>query len=256
MERDIDRFTAVYRVVVYAGTPSERRAALGSRPDVLVANYEAAVNDAGRLGAVVARHERRGLLVVDESFHIKNAATSRSLAALQLRCRMGQTYVLCGTPAPNCADDVVAQVSLIDFGLTFDGVVVPEDRLHAVPVVRAALDATPVHRRNLKADVLPGLPGRTFTRVPVELAPRQRALYTAAERDVVDDLRHVGDREFAASLATWAARRAALLACAPTPSVSWTTTTNSPPSSSCSTASSRLPCPRPPPATGSGSCSR
>lgn len=210
-KRDIDRFTPVYRVAVYAGSAAERRDVLGSRSDVLVANYEAAVNAAGPLGAAVARHGRRGLLVVDESFHVKNAATSRSQATLGLRRRMGRTYVLCGTPAPNRADDVVAQVSLVDFGLTFDGVAVPEDRDQAVPVVRAALEASPLHRRNLKADVLPDLPGRDFTRVPVTLAPRQRALYDAAERDLVNELRHVGDREFAASLTTWSARRSALL---------------------------------------------
>jgi SNF2 family DNA or RNA helicase len=210
-KRDIDRFTAVYRVAVYAGSAAERRSAIASRPDVLVANYEAAVNDAGSLGAVVARHGRRGVLVVDESFHVKNLATSRSQATLALRRRMGRTFVLCGTPAPNRADDVVAQVSLIDFGLTFDGVALPDDRDEAVPVVRAALDASPLHRRNLKANVLPDLPGRTFTRIPVALAPRQRALYDAAEHDLIDELRHVGDREFARSLTTWAARRSALL---------------------------------------------
>lgn len=217
-KHDIDRLTAVYRVAVYAGTNAEKRAALESRPDVLVANYEAAINDAGRLGAVAARHGHRGVLVVDESFNLKNAATLRTQAALQLRRRMGRTFVLCGTPAPNRADDVVAQVGLVDFGLTFEGVIVPDDRLNAVPVVRAALDTSPLYRRSLKADVLHNLPDRTFTRIPVSLAPRQRALYDAAERDLIDELHHLGDREFAGSLTTWAARRAALLRLCSNPS--------------------------------------
>lgn len=210
-KRHIDRFTPVYRVAVYAGSHAERRYAISLRPDVVVANYEAAVNDAGPLTAAVARHGHRGVLVVDESFHVKNAATSGSQATLRLRRRMGRTYVLCGTPAPNRADDVVAQVSLVDFGLTFDGVTVPEDREQAVPVVRAALEASPLHRRNLKVDVLPDLAEREYTRISLGLAPRQRALYDAAELDLVDELRHVGDREFAASLTTWSARRSALL---------------------------------------------
>lgn len=211
-QRDLGRFTDdLYRTTVYSGTPAERRAALAKRPDVVVTNYEAAVHDAGRLVALVAKHGPRGVLVVDESFHVKNAATSRSRAVVGLRRRMGRTFVLCGTPAPNRADDVVAQVNLVDFGLTFEGVVLPDDRGAAVSVVRDALDAEPVHRRNLKADVLPDLPGRAFTRVPVALAPRQRKLYEAAESDMLDELRHVGDREFARSLTSWAARRSALL---------------------------------------------
>jgi SNF2 family DNA or RNA helicase len=211
-ERDLGRFTDdLYKTRIYSGTRAERQAALADRPDVLVTNYEAAVNDAGRLGALVARHGTRGVLVVDESFHVKNAATSRSQAVVRLRRRMGRTFVLCGTPAPNRADDVIAQVNLVDFGLTFEGVVVPDDREAAVSVVRHALDAEPVYRRNLKADVLPDLPGRAFTRVAVALAPRQRMLYEAAESDMLDELRHVGDREFAQSLTSWAARRSALL---------------------------------------------
>lgn len=210
--RDIERFTdGVYRVAVYAGTERERRASVGCRPDVLVANYEAAVNDKARLQAVVGKHARRGVLTVDESFVVKNAATSRSRAAMDLRRLMGRTFVLCGTPAPNRADDVVAQVSLLDFGLTFDTVKIPDDRTEAVAVVRAALDVRPTYIRNLKADVLPDLPGRTFTRVPVQLAPQQQALYASAESELVEELRHTDDDAFVRSLTSWSARRSALL---------------------------------------------
>jgi SNF2 family DNA or RNA helicase len=119
--------------------------------------------------------------------------------------------VLCGTPAPNAPDDLVGQVDLADLGVCFDGVELPDDRVAALPIVQRAISERGAYIRNLKRDVLPDLPRRRFTVVPVDLAPRQRAAYYAAAANLVRDLQAVDDHGFRSQLASFAARRSALL---------------------------------------------
>lgn len=211
-QADFARFTeGVYRVGLFVGSDTERRAVLASRPEVLVTNYEAAVNSEDVLGSVLARYGNRSVLAVDESYHVKNPDALRSQAIRRLRNRAGRAYVLCGTPAPNAADDLVAQVDLVDCGLTFGSVALPDDRAEAVDAVRAVLASRPMLRRNLKADVLPDLPPRAFTRVLLPLAPQQRHIYEHTRDELVDDLRRITDVEYRRELASFAARRSALL---------------------------------------------
>jgi len=150
-------------------------------------------------------------LVVDESFHVKNRDTRRTQALRRLREWCGRAYVLCGTPAPNSAHDLVEQFNLVDFGLTFGGATIPKDRDEARPVVQEILNSRGVFVRHLKADVLPGLPSKSFHRVLVPLGPQQRRLYDAALQDLVLDLRETDDATFRREITSFLGRRAALL---------------------------------------------
>lgn len=210
--RDTERFFGgLYRAAPYTGSSLERRETLRGRPDVLVTNYDSVASHLNDLLAVVERHGRRTVLAVDESYHVKNAAAARSRAVRRLRRDAGRAVVLCGTPAPNRPQDVIAQVDLVDFGLTFEDVTVPRDRQSAVGVVRDALEDVPGHLRHLKADVLPDLPGKTFHQVRVELEPEQGMAYAAARDTLVEELRTIGDAAFAQDMTRFAARRSALL---------------------------------------------
>jgi SNF2 family DNA or RNA helicase len=77
--------------------------------------------------------------------------------------------------------------------------------------VRAVLGQRGFYVRNLKRDVLPNLPARSFSEVKVPLAPQQQAAYDAAQRDLVLDLQATSDKEFSRNLSTYLERRAALL---------------------------------------------
>ena len=206
-----------YRVEMIEGTGVERVRRVDSGADVVVMNYEAVSTVRDPLVRRLRRHPDRSVLVVDESFAVKNPQARRTLELASVRDWFGRTWLLCGTPAPNTAHDVIAQVSMVDFGETFDGVRVPKDRGEAVPVVRRALDERAIYLRNLKVDVLPDLPARSFTRLSVPLAPVQGRLYEAALGDLVAEVEAVDDKEFLRRLGSFLARRMALLRIASNP---------------------------------------
>lgn len=207
---EFDRFTdGLYRVGVVTGTRAERAAVLQARNDVLVANYETVVSLLENLKMIAKR--TRVVLAVDESFFVKNRDTARSAAIAELREWCTRAYVLCGTPAPNAPQDLVTQFDLVDFGITFAGVNLDEDRAVAGEQVRTAIEQRGFFTRNLKQVVLPHLPGRRFSEVSVRLSPDQQRAYDAALDDLVVDLRSVTEEEFNRKLLSFMERRAALL---------------------------------------------
>lgn len=209
---DFRRFTGnLYRVTRLSGSRRERLAAIADPGNVVVAGYETMVSMEAELAALLRGFNGRAVLVVDESFYVKNLDARRTRSLRRLREWCGRAYVLCGTPAPNSPHDLVQQVNLVDFGTAFDGVPVPDDRAEAAPVVRGVLTDRAVYVRHLKVDVLPDLPGRSFTRLTVNLAPQQQSIYEAALHDLADDLRVTSDTEFRRHITSFFARRSALL---------------------------------------------
>lgn len=211
-QRDIGRFMGdLYRVELLIGPKQQRLAILATAPDIVVCNFETVVSMESELRSYVRRFDGHALLVVDESFNVKNDAARRTRAVRRLREEFDRAAVLCGTPAPNAPHDIIAQFDLVDFGITFRGVQVPDDRDAAVPVVREAMEKRGLYTRHLKHEVLPDLPGKTFHRVGVTLAPHQQRAYVAALNDLILDLRATDDDQFARSIVNYLARRAALL---------------------------------------------
>ncbi len=206
-----------YRVEIISGTATERTRRVDSGADVVIMNYEAVRTVRDPLVRRLRRHPDRGLLVVDESFAVKNPQARRTREIESIRDWFGRCWLLCGTPAPNSAHDIVAQVSMVDFGATFAGVDIPDDRAQAVPVVRRALEARAIYLRNLKADVLPDLPDRTFTRLTVPLSSLQSRLYAAAHGALIADVEALDEQQFLGQLTNFLARRMALLRIASNP---------------------------------------
>ncbi|KAF0848141.1 DEAD/DEAH box helicase [Nocardia caishijiensis] len=208
--REFGRFTGdLYRVVIAEGDRRAKAAALFSGADVVVINFETLValdDDIVRL----ARRTRL-TLTIDESFNVKNPEASRTRAASKLREWCTHAFVLCGTPAPNAASDIVAQFDLVDFGYTFRGLILDKDKKVAARQVSDRLAERGMFVRNVKSDVLPDLPARSFTEIDVDLAPQQRAAYDAALNDLVLDLQRIDDHSFAREIQSYLERRAALL---------------------------------------------
>ena len=204
-------FGSQYKAVAVVGTESEKRSALEQDADVIVTNFETAVSLEVRLRQVLQREKGQGLLIVDESFFVKNAEAQRAKALRRLRRYAGRCLVLCGTPAPNSAVDLVEQFSIADDGMAFGGVSVPKDREAAARKVAATIEERGVYIRRLKGAVLPDLPCRTFTRVVLRLPSWQRKLYESAFHGLVDDVRRSGNREFGRKVGSFMARRVVLL---------------------------------------------
>ena len=123
----------------------------------------------------------------------------------------GRCIVLCGTPAPNSALDVVEQFNIADDGEAFAGIDVPVEPDLARVVVAATVQARGVYIRRLKGAVMPELPERTFSRVILPLPAWQRRLYDDVMAGLLDDIRATDETEFKRNLASFMARRAALL---------------------------------------------
>ncbi|PVA35868.1 DEAD/DEAH box helicase [Mycobacteroides abscessus] len=209
----------LYRVVVAEGDRHTKAAALYDGADVIVVNFETLV--AMESDVIQLARRTRLTIAVDESFNVKNPDAGRTQVAQRVRDWCSHAFVLCGTPAPNAAADVIAQFDLVDLGYTFRGLRLDADRTIAARQVSDRLAERGLYVRNVKTVALPNLPPRSFTEIAVELAPRQRAAYDAALQNLVVDLQHADDRAFAKEIQSFLERRAALLRiCAdPTPLV-------------------------------------
>jgi len=207
---EVYRFSdGLYKTAVITGTRAQKAQAIESGADVLVCNYEAVGTMIVNLALLAER--ARIMLAVDESFFVKNPDSARTSAIRKFREHCTHAVVLCGTPAPNSPVDLVAQFDLVDFGHTFRGVHLDKDRDIAARQVRAVLDDRGVYLRSLKRTVLPNLPTRTFSEVPVDMAPDQAGAYRAALNDIVLDLRNASDEDYQRTINSFLERRAALL---------------------------------------------
>lgn len=216
---DLGQFKGdMYKCAVIAGSRREKRAAINSDSDFYVTNYETAVSMKDELSSLLMRHGGRTMLVVDESFYVKNLDAKRTGGIRHLREYCRKAYVLCGTPAPNSPQDLIQQFNIVDYGYTFNGVQVPEDPALAQPVVQRAIDERGLFVRHLKSEVLPDLPLKRFNRIIVPLQPQQHRLYKAALEDLLLDLRSVDDNTFQRRLMSFLAKRSALLQICSNPS--------------------------------------
>jgi SNF2 family DNA or RNA helicase len=193
------------RPVVVAGS-IQASVSIAKAENLLIVTYETAVRVLALLQAWAARADRRTLLVVDESFFVKNPRAERSRAIAELRSQCTMAIVACGTPAPNAPADIVNQMDIADRGHTFQGTL-PE----SIDNIEAALRDRAVYLRRLKSDVLPGLPSKTFVEVAVPMAPRQAAMYRSLRDELVLQVRAIDDRVFEQQYASFLARRTALL---------------------------------------------
>lgn len=155
--------------------------------DITVVNYDILAARAQALGEMAPR-----ALVLDESHYCKNAAAKRTQAVARLASSVpsdGLVLALTGTPVMNRPPELIAQLRILgrladfgsgaQFGRRFKGADA-HVRLHWHLRSRCFV-------RRLKVDVLPQLPAKTRTVVPVELDNESE--YRLAETDVIAWLR-------------------------------------------------------------------
>ena len=216
--KDAERFLGdQYKVVPIVGSKKEKRAGLNAPADIYVTNFETTVSLYYRLREILEVEKKKALLVVDESFFVKNSSAQRTRAIKGLRKSVERCIVLCGTPAPNSPHDIVEQFNISDGGVAFRGVDLPKERDEARPVVQRTIRERGIYIRRLKQDVLPDLLGKTFHRVLIPLQTEQEKVYKAALRDYIQDLQSVSEIIFKKHLVTFIARRFTLLQICTTP---------------------------------------
>lgn len=198
-----------YEIAELEGSGEENYKKLKKNIDVYLINYESVSPILSSLKAFA--ESRKTMLVIDESYFVKNPDAKRSISIRDLRKNCNKAFVLCGTPSPNRAKDIIHQFDIADDGFTFSGYIsrgdVTEDRKEVSDRV-ARLGA---FIRRTKEEVLPDLPKKQFKVLELEMVGKQALLYEKAKRDLVLYLRNMDNTSFRRNLATYFQRRAALL---------------------------------------------
>jgi SWI/SNF-related matrix-associated actin-dependent regulator of chromatin subfamily A-like protein 1 len=120
-------------------------------------------------------------LILDESHRIKTPGAKTTKAILELRQHASRRYILSGTPVANKPDDLWTQILFLDdgdrLGTSFEQF---KQRYHADGGYRDLSDLrgriASLSLRRTKAGSL-DLPGKTYTRIEVDLAPIQQSMY-------------------------------------------------------------------------------
>ncbi len=209
---DFQRFMGdLYKIEIITGDKIQKTKALSSGADILVTNFETIVLLEDEIRSLILRYEKRAVLVVDESFFIKSLNAKRTRALRRTREYCGRAFVLCGTPAPNSPHDLIQQFNIVDYGLTFDGLDIPDDRESAHPIIQNAIENSGIYIRHMKSQVMPDLPSKRFNRILVSLNPVQQRLYKSALDGLILDLQVTNDQGFNKQITSFLAKRNALL---------------------------------------------
>ncbi|MBA6293122.1 DEAD/DEAH box helicase [Colwellia sp. MB3u-70] len=204
-----------YSTVKVEGNQKNKFDALNKAADVYLINYESVSNFQTFISSLAK--SAKTLLVVDESFLVKNpdAKRSQSLEEVRKECSLG--VVLCGTPAPNNPTDIIHQFNIADGGMTFS------NYQHSGKDQRAnieqALANKGVFLRRLKSDVLSELPDKNYKIEQVTLTGRQLQLYQNARNELYIALKNIDNSDFKRHLTWYFQRRSALLQICVNPSL-------------------------------------
>jgi SNF2 family DNA or RNA helicase len=208
--KDINRFLGPKcRVEVAEGDQRQKYETAQRKFDILVTNYEGVAPMLVYLMASASTH--RYLLVIDESYYLKNSESCRSEIVDKLRSKCRKCFVLCGTPAPNSAHDLVNQFDLADLGYTFGGFKKSNDAASDWDKIASLVDTKGVFIRRLKPEILQHVPEKNFHVVSVDLHGKQALMYEKAKSALELELRGLNNESFKKSLMTYFQKRAALL---------------------------------------------
>ncbi|MGL1932690.1 MAG: DEAD/DEAH box helicase [Desulfotalea sp.] len=156
--------------------------------DVLITTYTLLQQEAELLGEVTWQ-----AVILDEAQAIKNAATKRSKAAMQLKAKF--RLITTGTPIENHLGELWNLLHFINPGLL--GTIQQFNERFAVPIERyqdrnARLKLkkliSPFILRRIKSEVLDELPPRTEVTLDVEMTDQEKHFYEALRQNALDVL--------------------------------------------------------------------
>jgi superfamily II DNA or RNA helicase len=185
------RFAPELRVSLFGDGSRELALEQAHSGSVLVCTYGLVLNEIEKISAV-----KWGTVILDEAQFIKNAATKRSQAVMEIEAEF--RLITTGTPLENHLGELW---NLFRFAVP--GLLGSQARFNerfAIPIERAKDPAARKHLKALispfilrrtKGQVLDELPARTEITVGVDLSPEERALYDEARQralETVNDL--------------------------------------------------------------------
>jgi SNF2 family DNA or RNA helicase len=208
--KDISKFcTDKYTIVTAEGNRKQKYEAALKDFDVLVTNYEGV--EAMLVSLMASASSRKFLLVIDESYYLKNSESVRSEHTSRLRSKCKRCFVLCGTPAPNTAHDLINQFDLADLGFTFGAFKKSRDPEADWYKIASLTDSRGLFIRRLKTDILQHVPEKNFHVLRVELTGKQKLMYESARSELELELKNLNNETFKKKLVTYFQKRAALL---------------------------------------------
>ena len=208
--REIKRFSQdKYIIRSASGNKRDKFDIATSKFDVLVINYEGV--DCILSTLVGSAEIKRYLLVVDESYFLKNSDAVRSKSVGQLRSYCKRCFVLCGTPAPNSAHDLINQFDLADLGYTFTGFSKSKNPVDDWQTIASLAESRGTFIRRLKEEILQHVPDKKFHIIRVPLSGKQAMIYEQARSQLEIELRTLNNQTFKKNLASYFQKRSALL---------------------------------------------
>lgn len=187
----------------------KKREILQSNKDIIISNYEG-LNGLEVIFSAVSKI-RRYLLIIDESYYAKNEKSHRSEVIKRIRDCCCRAFILCGTPAPNNAYDIVNQFNLADKGFTFSLFTPTGEISRDREVITNFMHSRGMYIRRQKTEILEFVPQKVFKIIKVKLQGRQKLLYEKARDSLVLELRTYDNATFKKNLKTYFQRRQNLL---------------------------------------------
>jgi SNF2 family DNA or RNA helicase len=225
--KDLYRFLgAELKIETAAGSQSSKFNSALKDFDVLISNYEGVEPMLVPLAGVSKK--KKFLLVVDESYYAKNEDSQRSEIIGKLRQACAKCFVLCGTPAPNSAHDLINQFNLADQGYTFGGFRKSKDPALDWNQISLLVENKGMYIRRLKPEILDFVPEKNFHVLSVPLFGKQLLMYETARQELELELRGLNNEVFKKHVATYLQKRAALLQICCSPSSIDPTATDTP----------------------------
>ena len=206
-EKDFNYFfKGKYKVKILSGNKHDKVETLNSDFDVILANYESVNTVKLHLENVIRKSFNNFLMIVDESFYLKNKDAKRSKGVGYLRKFVKRCIVLCGTPAPNNAKDIIEQISLADGGEAFMG----KDNVESIEDIVSIVEENALYLRRTKEEVL-NLPNRTIHKVICPMSIKQKDIYSQYRNNLIREVSNINDEDFSKNKMNYLAKRSMLL---------------------------------------------
>jgi SNF2 family DNA or RNA helicase len=214
--KDIERFLpSKYIIEVPTGDRQTKYQSILKKFDIVVTNFESITSMQSTI--IAASQTLKFMLVIDESFYVKNASTKRSSITSVIRNNCSKCYLLCGSPAPNSPYDIINQFNLVDFGYTFSSFTKSNDERVDKELITQLIESRGAFIRRLKTEILASVPAKKFHIIKVELKGRQLLLYEKARNELLLELKRLDNSTFKKHLASYFQKRSALLKICTTP---------------------------------------
>jgi SWI/SNF-related matrix-associated actin-dependent regulator of chromatin subfamily A-like protein 1 len=184
---EVEKFSLLSHSVFGSGRAARRGGFAALTAAFHIINYEAVPAELPSLRALLKFKPMA--LILDESHRIKTPGAKVTRAIHALRSHASRRYILSGTPVANKPDDLWAQMFFLDdgqsLGLTY------EDFQKTYKTGRSGYKSmddlrdriAPKTLRRTKDKSLK-LPTKTYTRMPVDLAPKQKIMYEKLREDL------------------------------------------------------------------------